>query len=109
MGINLTVKGVIPADNRLLRFIMSGARECLTNAVHHAKATELTVTLYYEYSFFVVEYTNDGEKPANPISEGGGLSSLRQSVESEGGIMETEIFPQFVLRLKIPSKEVSYV
>jgi len=109
MGINLTVKGVIPADNRLLRFIMSGARECLTNAVHHAKASELFITLYREYSFFVVEYTNDGEKPANPISEGGGLSSLRQSVESEGGIMETEISPQFVLRLKIPSKEVSYV
>ncbi len=109
MGINLTVKGQIPSDNRLLRFIMSGARESLTNAVHHAKATELTVTLYYEYSFFVIEYTNDGEKPANLISEGGGLSSLRQSVESEGGIMETEIFPRFVLRLKIPSKEVSYV
>ncbi|MEE1321619.1 MAG: hypothetical protein UHM85_08825 [Acutalibacteraceae bacterium] len=109
MGIRLTVKGQIPSDNRLLRFIMSGARESLTNAVHHAKASELVITLYREYSFFVIEYTNDGSKPANPVSEGGGLSSLRQSVESEGGTMETEIFPQFVLRLKIPSKEVSYV
>lgn len=109
MGINLTVKGVIPADNRLLRFIMSGARESLTNAVHHAKARELTVTLYRERYFFVIEYTNNGRKPESEIHEGGGLSSLRQSVESEGGIMETEIYPQFVLRLKIPSKEVSYV
>ena len=109
MGIKLNVNGSIPADNRLLRFIMSGARESLTNAVHHAKATELTVSLYYEYSFFVIEYTNDGAKPLNPVSEGGGLSSLRQSVEAEGGIMETEIYPQFVLRLKIPSKEASYV
>lgn len=109
MGIKLNVNGTIPNDNRLLRFIMSGARESLTNAVHHAKAAELTVTLYYEYSFFVIEYTNDGIKPENPVSEGGGLSSLRQSVESEGGIMETEILPQFVLRLKIPSKEASYV
>ena len=109
MGINLTVKGVIPADNRLLRFIMSGARECLTNAVHHAKASELVITLCREYSFFVIEYTNDGSKPLKPVSEGGGLSSLRQSVEGEGGIMETEISPQFILRLKIPSKEVSYV
>lgn len=109
MGIKLNVNGSIPADNRLLRFIMSGARESLTNAVQHAKATELTVSLYYEYSFFVIEYTNDGAKPLNPVSEGGGLSSLRQSVEAEGGIMETEIYPQFVLRLKIPSKEASYV
>ena len=109
MGIKLNVNGNIPADNRLLRFIMSGARESLTNAVHHAKASELVITLYREYSFFVIEYTNDGAKPLKPVSEGGGLSSLRQSVEGEGGIMETEISPQFVLRLKIPSKEVSYV
>lgn len=109
MGIKLSVNGNIPTDNRLLRFIMSGARESLTNAVHHAKASELVITLYREYSFFVIEYTNDGAKPLKPVSEGGGLSSLRQSVEGEGGIMETEISPQFILRLKIPSKEVSYV
>lgn len=109
MGINLTVKGEIPSDNRLLRFIMSGARESLTNAVHHAKATKLTVSLRCEYGFFVIEYTNDGSKPSAPVSEGGGLSSLRQSVESEGGVMEIEIFPQFMLRLRIPTKEVPYV
>lgn len=109
MGINLSVKGHIPSDNRLLRFIMSGARESLTNAVHHARATELTVTLYNRQGFFVIEYTNDGKKPEAEIHEGGGLSSLRQSVEAEGGIMETAVFPQYILRLKIPSKEGAYV
>lgn len=109
MGVNLTVRGQLPSDNRLMRFIMSGARECLTNAVHHAKATELTVILYREPFYFVIEYTNDGIKPTAAVSEGGGLSSLRQSVESEGGIMETDIYPHFVLRLKIPSKEDTYV
>ncbi len=106
MGIKLNVNGTIPKDNRLLRFIMSGARECLTNAVHHAKAEELTVTLYGSGGFFVIEYTNDGKQPENPVSEGGGLSSLRQSVEGDGGIMETFIIPRFILRLKIPTKEV---
>ena len=106
MGISVSVVGRIPADNRLLRFIMSGARECLTNAVHHAKARELTVTLYGSGSYFVIEYTNDGKRPDGSISEGGGLSSLRQSVEKDGGIMETDVVPQFVLRLKIPVKEV---
>lgn len=106
MGIKLTVKGKIPKDNRLLRFIMSGARECLTNAVHHAKATELTLSLYSLYGFFFIEYTNDGLQPTEAISEGGGLSSLRQSVEKDGGIMETDIVPRFILRLKIPLKEV---
>lgn len=109
MGVNLVIKGQIPSDNRLLRFIMSGARESLTNAVHHARAKELIITLYREEEFFVIEYTNDGEKSEKPISEGGGLSYLRQSVEGDGGIMETEIFPQFLLRLKIPSRETLYV
>ena len=109
MGIRLIIDGKVPKDKRLLRFIMSGARESLTNAVHHAKASELKVKLYSTYSHFIVEYTNDGLQPNEVISEGGGLSSLRQSVEAAGGIMETDIFPKFILRLKIPSKEVPYV
>ena len=107
MGISLKVIGHIPKDNRLLRFIMSGARECLTNAVHHASASELYITLYERYGMFIIEYTNDGVKPEKEISEGGGLSSLRQSVEKDGGIMETQITPQFILRLKIPTKEIN--
>ena len=107
MGINLKVMGHIPKDNRLLRYIMSGARECLTNAVHHARAGELTITLYERYGMFIIEYTNDGIQPEKEISEGGGLSSLRQSVEEDGGIMETHITPQFILRLKIPTKEIN--
>ncbi len=106
MGIKLIVNGRVPADNRLLRFIMSGARECLTNAVHHAKATQLQISLYPSLGFFVIEFTNDGIQPDRAISEGGGLSSLRQRVEEDGGIMETDITPNFILRLKIPTKEV---
>lgn len=105
MGIRLNVTGRIPKDNQVLRFVMSGARECLTNAVHHAKASELTISLSYSHGFCVIEYTNDGIRPVCEISEGGGLSSLRERVENAGGIMETQIVPHFVLRLKIPSKE----
>ncbi len=109
MGIRLIIDGMVPKDKRLLRFIMSGARESLTNAVHHAKARELKVKLYSTYTHFIIEYTNDGLQPTEEISEGGGLSSLRQGVETAGGIMETDIYPKFILRLKIPSKEVKYV
>lgn len=106
MGISLKIDGDIPKDNEVLRFIMGGARECLTNAAHHAKAKEMVISLSYRYGFAVIEYTNDGKSPEALISEGGGLSSLRQRVEKIGGIMEVESFPRFVLRLKIPTKEV---
>lgn len=107
MGVKLRIEGKIPKDHEVLRFIMGGARESLTNAVHHAKAKELLVSLSYRYGFAVIEFTNDGKVPEAPVSEGGGLSSLRQRVEKIGGIMEVESFPGFVLRLKIPSKEVN--
>lgn len=106
MGIHLKIVGRIPKDNQVLRFIMSGARECLTNAVHHAHASELVVSLSFGYDCAVIDFTNDGNQPTSPISEGGGLSSLRQSVEASGGTMETKISPHFILRLTIPSKEV---
>lgn len=109
MGIRLIIDGTVPKDKSLLRFVMSGARESLTNAAHHAKARELKVKLYSTYTHFIIEYTNDGLQPTAEISEGGGLSSLRQSVEAAGGIMETDIYPKFILRLKIPSKEELYV
>ena len=65
------------------------------------------ITLKEKYGFFIIEYTNDGIQPTKPISEGGGLSSLRQSVEEGAGTMETLITPHFILRLTVPLKEVN--
>lgn len=107
MGITVHVIGDLPKDdNRTMRFLMSGARECLTNAVHHAKAAKLNVCISAENDYNVIEYTNDGIPPEDEIIEGGGLSSLRKSVEAEGGIMQVSCLPQFVLTLKIPKSGV---
>ncbi|MGN1194522.1 MAG: sensor histidine kinase, partial [Acutalibacteraceae bacterium] len=107
MGITLSVDGELPkGDNKLMRIIMSGARECITNAVHHAKATKLNICISDENDYNVIEYTNDGNPPKDEITEGGGLSSLRKSVESEGGTMKIKCVPSFVLRLKIPKSGV---
>lgn len=103
MGLSLSIKGDLPKnDSRTMRFIMSGARECMTNAVRHAGASTLFISFSSDRDYHTIEYTNDGVPPTKEISEGGGLSSLRKSVESEGGEMKTESVPNFVLRLKIP-------
>ncbi|MGN1418563.1 MAG: hypothetical protein ACI4W6_04480 [Acutalibacteraceae bacterium] len=105
MGISVSVRGDVPtADNRTMRFIMAGARESLTNAVHHAKATRLEICILSEKDYNIIEYTNNGNPPDGEIKEGGGLSSLRKSVESAGGIMQIDCKNQFVLRLKIPKQ-----
>lgn len=109
MGITLTVRGELPEDDsRIMRFIMSGARECLTNAVHHAKASNLEITVNDSGEFAVIEYTNDGLPPVDKVTEGGGLSYLRRKVENAGGVMQILSAPRFILRLKIPKKEALF-
>lgn len=109
MGITLTVNGELPEnDSKIMRFIMSGARECLTNAVHHAKASKLEITVGKSGEYAVIEYKNDGLPPAEKVVEGGGLSYLRRKVESAGGIMQISSAPRFILRLKIPEKEALF-
>lgn len=109
LGIKLSVIGTLPnTDNRVMRLIMSGARECLTNAVKHAKAKEMHLEIADNADSYIVEYTNDGSPPCGKISEGGGLTYLRRIVENSGGKMEIFSEPQFVLKLTIPKKGELY-
>ena len=92
------------------RLLLAGARECLTNAYRHAQATELTIRIEHPGSGegspggTVISYSNDGCAPEGPVREGGGLSSLRRIVESEGAEMEIEYRPAFCLRILIPEQ-----
>ena len=105
MGISLSVRGSFPEnDNTATSLILIGARECLTNAVHHAKAERLDIRIDRQNGKTVVEYTNDGIPPEKDIVEGGGLSSLRKKAEDSGARMTVVSKPQFVLRLKIPDR-----
>lgn len=103
MGITLSVEGNLPEnDSRIMRVILSAARECITNAVRHADASVLKIKILFDGNFYTVEYTNDGKQPEDEIREGGGLSSLRKNVEAEGGKMKIISAPQFMLKIKIP-------
>lgn len=104
MGIKLKINGNIPFENnQTMRFLMAGARESLTNAVHHAKAENLFITVRSKGQYNIIEYRNDGNIPfTDEIKEGGGLSSLRKDIENTDGKMEVFARPEFLLRLTIP-------
>ncbi len=105
LGIKLCVTGTLPIDDRrVMRLIMSGARECLTNAVKHAGANEMQIKIVDATNDFVIEYTNDGTAPDSDIAEGGGLKYLRRIVEDVGGNMTVLTESQFILRLTIPKR-----
>ena len=49
--------------------------------------------------------TNNGRPPAGPITEGGGLSSLRARVEKAGGAVWIRWAPTFELTVSVPEQE----
>lgn len=45
---------------------------------------------------------NNGQPPEKEIREGGGLTNLRHRIETEGGRMLVQSFPEFALVIEIP-------
>ena len=104
MGIHIKISGEYPAERDAQALLRSAVRECMTNAVRHAAATELYVCLESSEGAASVTVTNNGVPPAADIKEGGGLSSLRARVEKVGGTMTVCAAPHFELRVTVPLK-----
>ncbi|MGN1082916.1 MAG: sensor histidine kinase, partial [Candidatus Avispirillum sp.] len=104
MGIHIKISGEYPSDREAQAILRGAVRECMTNAVRHAAATELYVCLDPSEAAASVTVTNNGVPPAADIKEGGGLSSLRARVEKVGGTMTVCAAPCFELRVTVPLK-----
>ena len=80
-------------------------RECVTNAVRYAEATELYVTFTETETEAAVTVTNNGRIPEGDIVEGGGLSTLRRRIERSGGTMVVRSQPRFALTVTVPLRK----
>lgn len=96
-GVQLNILGQMPEDSEYRQVFLWAASESLTNAVFHASARTLNVSLTENDNGWSMRFTNDGTRPTKPITEGGGLSSLRRKLESMGASMDVESFPEFAL------------
>lgn len=76
---------------------LEAVRECMTNAVRHAGAG----AMYVQATPHRIVITNNGKPPERPITEGGGLTDLRQKVEQQGGTMTIESAPVFRLQIDL--------
>lgn len=101
MRVRLVVEGMIPRDEEVESLIAAAVRECVTNCVRHARGSVVMIRITEQAALFTVTITNDGEPPTAPIVEGGGLSSLRNSVEEAGGEMYLSHAPHFALILNL--------
>lgn len=100
-GITVEIEGEEPKEKELKQLFTTAAIEALTNAVRHADAKHIYIRLSQTEDTFIISFSNDGKLPAEKITEGGGLSSLRKKVEQHYGEMEITTIPQFTLTLRL--------
>ena len=105
IGVRLEYRGEIPAEDRLKDLFALITQECVSNCVNHAKGNEVVFDISENGDVYSVIVTNNGENPTEKIREGGGLSSLRYSVEKEGGSMTIASEPRFAITLTLPKGE----
>lgn len=105
MHVALELEGYIPRNPDMERLIAAAARECVTNCVNHAGGDRVTVEVIERAGICRVTITNNGRVPEREITEGGGLSALRRSVEEAGGEMSVSHRPAFALILNLSRRE----
>ena len=106
LGIDLQFMGEIPDDEAVTNLICVGIQECMTNAIQHADADQMYVTIEKNDMEYEVIYSNNGEPLDEPINEGGGLSILRQAAEKMDAEMDYPEGKHFTLRLRIPVNRI---
>ena len=85
--------------------LTAAVRECMTNSVRHAGATELRVVISCDGTAATAVITDNGKAPPSEITEGGGLSSLRAKVEKHGGTMKIRSGSGVELTVSVPLKQ----
>lgn len=99
LGVEVRLDGMLPVEPLIYDLTTKAIRECVTNCVRHAFGTTVFVRVAGLPGGYNVTITNDGKTPKEKITEGVGLSTLRQSVESAGGEMQVSHDPAFALKL----------
>ena len=105
LGVRVLLTGNEPQRQWIRALSALAICECAANCVRHADGTELYVCFWRKPGRLEVSLTNNGAAPKEKITEGGGLSMLRQRTEEAGGDMEIQSIPRFELMLSLPEKE----
>lgn len=102
IGVDVKIHGTMPENTHTAYLLIVALRECVTNALNHAGANLLNLTITNSNGQIYAVYTNNGTHPEQEIIEGGGLTSLRERIESSGGIMTIQSMPFYSLTLTLP-------
>ena len=99
----LPIHGSLPEDPSQRILLARAIQECAANAVKHAEGDRLDIRLEENEGNLLIRISNNGKPPKGPVTESGGLLSLRRSVEEAKGSMAVESSPAFALILRLPA------
>lgn len=88
IGCKVIFSGKQPTQRKALQLLYAAIREALTNAVRHADATELMVKIEQDEKNYHIEISDNGGVTVSKMTEGNGLSALRQRLEQEGASLK---------------------
>ena len=88
IGCKVVFLGEQPTQRKTLQLLYAAIREALTNAVRHANATELMVKVEQNKQGYYIEISDNGCVSVSSITEGNGLSALRQRLKQEGASLK---------------------
>lgn len=101
IGVTVRLTGMIPEDGTPRSILAAAVSECATNTKKHADGDLLVVNAEETEGRWTFRLSGNGEPAGKPVSESGGLSSLRTLVENVNGTMEVATLPSFTLIIKI--------
>lgn len=105
LGVTVCLRGEYPTQRTARELYALILRECTSNCVRHAGASELYADSARSGQQWQLCIKNNGLPPKKTVREGGGLSSLRRRIEKAGGTMTVHSLPNFVLEITLPHKE----
>lgn len=102
VGVKINLSGNLPECEELSFVFLIAMRECLSNGVRHAGATELWIEIREDDSSDSIYITNDGTPPESEVVPKGGLHNLYRYVLDWGGKMKIQSKPSFALTVTLP-------
>lgn len=100
-GVTVRIRGEDPTGGEA-ELMYTAMQVCLTNAIQHANATEVSANIWENERSYTVVIRNNGKPPEKKIAEGGGLTNLRHRIENSGGKMTVQSMPEFSLVIEMP-------
>ncbi len=102
IGVKILLDGELPDDAQVGKLLVDIAKEAVTNAVRHGLATEVSIELSAGEGRRRMRITDNGKPPAAAITEGGGLSGMRNRLHAFGGALRVTTRPGFALDVDLP-------